>query len=112
MEERGFGLGNLDATIILQRPKLSPHKPAINENLCRLLKAHPSTVNIKVRTLNAPQAPAGPLLLRLVLVHVTVHRSHGWHGCGSRACTPQLVLYHGPAATYLSPGITVLVHCF
>ena len=48
MEERGYGMGNLDATIILQRPKLSPHKPAINKNLCRLLKAHPSTVNIKV----------------------------------------------------------------
>ena len=48
MRERGFSIGNLDATIILQRPKLSPHKPAITANLCRLLGAHPSTVNIKV----------------------------------------------------------------
>ena len=48
MRERGYSIGNLDATIILQRPKLSPHKPAITANLCRLLDAHPSTVNIKV----------------------------------------------------------------
>lgn len=48
MHEHGYELGNLDATIILQRPKLSPHKEGIRENLCRLLNAHPSTVNIKV----------------------------------------------------------------
>ena len=78
MEERGFSLGNLDATIILQRPKLSPHKPAINENLCRLLKAHPSTVNIKVRTLIAPQAPAAPPSLRSFVVHVMVYKSQAW----------------------------------
>ena len=58
MEDRGFCLGNLDATIILQRPKLSPHKPAINANLCRLLKAHPSTVNIKVHSYSRPRMHA------------------------------------------------------
>lgn len=26
MEERGYTLGNLDCTIIAQKPKLSPHK--------------------------------------------------------------------------------------
>ena len=49
MHDRGYELGNLDATIILQRPKLSPHKERIRENLCQLLDAHPSTINIKVR---------------------------------------------------------------
>ena len=49
MREHGYELGNLDATIILQRPKLSPHKERIRENLCQLLGAHPSTINIKVR---------------------------------------------------------------
>ncbi len=49
MHEHGYELGNLDATIILQRPKLSPHKERIRENLCQLLDAHPSTINIKVQ---------------------------------------------------------------
>ncbi len=48
MHEAGYKLGNVDATIILQRPKLSPHKETIRANLCRLLDADPSVVNIKV----------------------------------------------------------------
>ncbi len=48
MHERGYTIGNIDCTIIAQRPKMSPHKEAIRENLCRLLGAHPSVVNIKV----------------------------------------------------------------
>jgi YgbB family len=48
MREAGYVLGNLDATIILQRPKLSPHKENIRLNLCRILEAHPSTINLKV----------------------------------------------------------------
>ncbi|CAL5219724.1 g1620 [Coccomyxa viridis] len=50
MHDHGYELGNLDATIILQRPKLSPHKERIRENLCQLLDAHPSTINIKAKT--------------------------------------------------------------
>ncbi len=48
MRSHGYVLGNLDATIILQRPKLSPHKEKIRANLCRLLDADPSVINIKV----------------------------------------------------------------
>ncbi|GAB4814081.1 hypothetical protein N2152v2_001127 [Parachlorella kessleri] len=50
MHERGYTIGNIDCTIIAQRPKMSPHKEAIRENLCRLLGAHPSVVNIKAKT--------------------------------------------------------------
>jgi 2-C-methyl-D-erythritol 2,4-cyclodiphosphate synthase len=50
MKEMGYTLGNLDATIILQRPKLSPHKPAILANLCDLLEADRSVINIKAKT--------------------------------------------------------------
>lgn len=50
MHEEGYELGNVDATIILQRPKVSPHKAAIKENLCKLLGAHPSVVNVKAKT--------------------------------------------------------------
>ena len=48
MRDAGYVLGNLDATIIAQKPKLSPHKDAIRANLCDMLAAHPSVINIKV----------------------------------------------------------------
>ena len=50
MKERGYTIGNIDCTIIAQRPKLSPHKETIRSNLCHLLQAHPSVVNIKAKT--------------------------------------------------------------
>ena len=48
MEERGYSVGNLDCTIIAQKPKLSPHKDRIRDNVALLLNAHPSVINIKV----------------------------------------------------------------
>ncbi|KAL3619230.1 hypothetical protein CASFOL_036800 [Castilleja foliolosa] len=50
MHESGYELGNLDSTLILQRPKLSPHKEAIRANLCELLGADPTVVNLKAKT--------------------------------------------------------------
>ncbi|GLT46340.1 hypothetical protein SLA2020_201010 [Shorea laevis] len=50
MHEAGYEIGNLDATLILQRPKLSPHKEAIRANLSELLGADPSIVNLKAKT--------------------------------------------------------------
>jgi hypothetical protein len=49
MDEKGYVIGNLDCTIIAQRPKLSPHKENIRQNLSHLLNADPSVINIKVR---------------------------------------------------------------
>lgn len=46
----GYEIGNLDATIIAQKPKLSPHKAAIKESLCKLMGVHESCVNIKAKT--------------------------------------------------------------
>lgn len=50
MKERGYELGNIDCTIIAQKPKLSPHKETIRNNLCEILGADPSVVNIKAKT--------------------------------------------------------------
>nr|AFK44965.1 unknown [Lotus japonicus] len=50
MHEAGYDIGNLDATLILQRPKLSPHKDVIKANLSALLGVDPSVVNIKAKT--------------------------------------------------------------
>jgi len=50
MKKRGYTIGNIDCTIIAQKPKLSPHKEAIRDNLCELLQCHPSCVNLKAKT--------------------------------------------------------------
>jgi 2-C-methyl-D-erythritol 2,4-cyclodiphosphate synthase len=46
----GWEVGNLDATVILQRPKLSPHKGRIRTNLSRLLGVGAERVNVKGKT--------------------------------------------------------------
>lgn len=50
MHERGYRIGNLDVTVILQRPKLGPHKDAIRANLARLLGCDLDQVNLKGKT--------------------------------------------------------------
>jgi 2-C-methyl-D-erythritol 2,4-cyclodiphosphate synthase len=48
--DRGYSLGNLDATIIAQRPKMAPHIAAMRENIARVLKAEVGQVNVKATT--------------------------------------------------------------
>ena len=50
MHEAGYEIGNLDATLILQRRKLSPQKEAIKSNSSELLGADLSVVNLKAKT--------------------------------------------------------------
>jgi 2-C-methyl-D-erythritol 2,4-cyclodiphosphate synthase len=48
--ERGYKLGNADATIIAQAPKMAPHIPAMVEVIARSLGAETSRVNVKATT--------------------------------------------------------------
>jgi 2-C-methyl-D-erythritol 4-phosphate cytidylyltransferase/2-C-methyl-D-erythritol 2,4-cyclodiphosphate synthase len=48
--ERGYVLGNLDCTIIAERPKMAPHIPAMVERISRALEAEASCVNVKATT--------------------------------------------------------------
>ena len=50
LRERGFAVGNVDATVLAQRPKLAPHIPQMRENLARAMGAEPSQVNVKATT--------------------------------------------------------------
>lgn len=50
LRNSGYAIGNLDVTIILQRPKLAPRKPAMRANLARLLGCELSRVNLKGKT--------------------------------------------------------------
>ena len=46
----GYRVGNVDATILAQRPKLAPHIPAMRANLARRMGVDPSQVNVKATT--------------------------------------------------------------
>ena len=48
--ERGWHIGNLDCTISAERPKLTPHKPAIAARVAELLEIPTDRVNIKAKT--------------------------------------------------------------
>ena len=50
LEERGFAVGNVDATVLAQRPKLTPYIPKMRENLARVMGVDPSRVNVKATT--------------------------------------------------------------
>ena len=49
-KEKGFSVGNVDLTIIAQRPKLKDSIPAIRSNLSSLLQIEPDCVGIKATT--------------------------------------------------------------
>lgn len=50
MRDAGYAVGNLDVTVILQAPRLSPHKQTMRDNLARVLGCDVSQVNIKGKT--------------------------------------------------------------
>jgi 2-C-methyl-D-erythritol 2,4-cyclodiphosphate synthase len=49
-DARGYRLGNLDATIVAQRPKMAPHIPAMRINIATVLAAAPDRINVKATT--------------------------------------------------------------
>lgn len=49
-EGKGFELGNLDATIIAQRPKMAPHIRAMVENIAEVCRCDIAQVNVKATT--------------------------------------------------------------
>ena len=46
----GYAIGNVDATIVAQAPKLLPHIPQMRENIARLLGVAVGDVNVKATT--------------------------------------------------------------
>ena len=47
LDARGYRVGNLDATVILERPRIGPARESIRANLARLMGVEPSQVNVK-----------------------------------------------------------------
>jgi len=50
IEEKGYVVENIDATIIAQKPKMRPHIPQMEENIAKVLKIDVSQVNVKATT--------------------------------------------------------------
>ena len=48
--EAGYKVGNIDVTMIAQRPKLSGHIPQMRENIARVLQLDIGQVNVKATT--------------------------------------------------------------
>ena len=48
--KREWRIVNLDCTISAERPKLTPHKPAIRARLAELLEISPEAVNVKAKS--------------------------------------------------------------
>jgi 2-C-methyl-D-erythritol 2,4-cyclodiphosphate synthase len=46
----GWRIGNIDATVVAQAPKLAPHIPAMRERLAAVLGLPPDRVNVKAKT--------------------------------------------------------------
>ena len=50
LKERNYTVGNIDATIIAQKPKLAPHIPQMVKNISGVLDIPETDVNIKATT--------------------------------------------------------------
>ena len=50
MTKRGYAIGNIDATVIAQAPKLAPHIPQMKQNIADALGATVEQVNVKATT--------------------------------------------------------------
>ena len=50
MTERGYCLGNIDATVIAQAPKLAPHIPAMRERIAEAFGVEVDRVSVKATT--------------------------------------------------------------
>ena len=52
LEQAGWRIGNVDATIIAQEPKLSPYVPQMRQAIAAALKVDPGQVSVKGKSTN------------------------------------------------------------
>lgn len=50
LAEKGYTVGNVDATIVAQRPKMAPYIPVMRENIARVLHVDVDRINVKATT--------------------------------------------------------------
>lgn len=50
LKDKGYTLGNIDATVCAEQPKLNPHIPAMQEKLAEVMGVDPELISIKATT--------------------------------------------------------------
>jgi 2-C-methyl-D-erythritol 2,4-cyclodiphosphate synthase len=50
LSKQGYGIANIDATILAEYPKMLPHIPAMKARLAEAIGIDPSQLNIKAKT--------------------------------------------------------------
>lgn len=50
LQTKGYEVGNVDATIVAQRPKMKEYIPQMNENIAKVLEVELDAVNVKATT--------------------------------------------------------------
>jgi 2-C-methyl-D-erythritol 2,4-cyclodiphosphate synthase len=66
VQNAGYGVANLDASLILAAPKIGPHAAAIRTRVAQLLGVHTDCVGLKAKT------PEGLNLENAAVAHVVV----------------------------------------
>lgn len=50
LREKGYSVGNVDATIVAQKPKLAPYIEAMRNRIAEVLEVEPDQVSVKATT--------------------------------------------------------------
>lgn len=50
INEKGYGIANIDCTIIAQSPKMAPHIQSMRENIAKALNTSIENINVKATT--------------------------------------------------------------
>lgn len=50
LKDKGYRIGNIDATVAAQAPKLNPHIPTMQQVMAEVLQIDPDTLSIKATT--------------------------------------------------------------
>ena len=57
VRDRGYAVGNVDCTVLAERPRLAPYREAMQARIAELLEIEPDAVGVKATTLEG----LGPL---------------------------------------------------
>lgn len=50
LQSRGYSIGNIDATICAEQPKLNPHIPQMQKTMSDILNIHLDSISVKATT--------------------------------------------------------------
>lgn len=73
--EKGWRIGNVDAVVVAEAPRIAPHSPAMRARIAGLLQVDPSQVNVRGTTTNGLGFPArgeGLAAMAVVLLEAAI----------------------------------------